>query len=241
MVVADIDVGGTCTLPVRTPSIASQDSEPCLRYHRRMAKTKLGILISGRGSNMQSIARACSSGEIPAEVSVVISNRADAAGLEWARGHGIDTAVFPHKDFENRKAHDGAIVGRLAEAGADWVCLAGYMRLLSSVLIDAYPNRILNIHPSLLPSFPGLHGQRDAYEYGVAVSGCTVHLVDLELDHGPIVVQRTVAVEGCADAEELAGRILVEEHRAYPEALKKLLTKPWSIGGRRIAFGGGAD
>jgi len=204
-----------------------------------MAKTKLGILISGRGSNMQSIARACSTGEIPAEVVVVVSNRADAAGLEWAATQGIATVVLPNKDFSSRETHDSAIVEQLASAGVEWVCLAGYMRLLSSMLIDAYPNRILNIHPSLLPSFPGLHGQRDAFEYGVAVSGCTVHLVDLELDHGPIVVQRTVPVDGCADADALASRILVEEHRAYPEALRRLLTEPWMIGGRRVVFGGG--
>jgi phosphoribosylglycinamide formyltransferase-1 len=202
--------------------------------------TQLGILISGRGSNMQSIARACSSGEIPAEVTVVVSNRADAAGLAWASARGIATAVLAHRDFASREAHDRAIVDRLAEAGVEWVCLAGYMRLLSPVLIDAYPHRILNIHPSLLPSFPGLHGQRDAFEYGVAVSGCTVHFVDLELDHGPIVVQRTVAVEGCVDADALADRILVEEHRAYPEALRRLLTEPWSINGRRVVFGAAA-
>jgi phosphoribosylglycinamide formyltransferase-1 len=203
--------------------------------------TKLGILISGRGSNMQSITRACTTGAIPAEVVVIVSNRADAAGLEWAAANGIATVVLPNKDFDSREAHDRAIVEQLAAAGVEWVCLAGYMRLLSSVLIDAYPNRILNIHPSLLPSFPGLHGQRDAFEYGVAVSGCTVHLVDIDLDHGPIVVQRTVVVEGCTDAEELATRILVEEHRAYPEALVRLLTERWSIGGRRVVFGGGAD
>ncbi len=203
--------------------------------------TRLGILISGRGSNMQSIARACSTGEIPAEVAVVISNRADAAGLEWAATHGIATAVLPNKNFGSREIHDGAIVEQLEAAGVEWVCLAGYMRLLSSVLIDAFPNRILNIHPSLLPSFPGLHGQRDAFDYGVAVSGCTVHLVDLELDHGPIIVQRTVPVEGCADADALAARILIEEHRAYPNALKRLLTEPWSIGGRRVVFGRGVD
>lgn len=203
--------------------------------------TRLGILISGRGSNMQSIVRACTSGEIPAEVVVVISNRADAAGLEWAAANGIATEVLPHKNFENRAAHDGAIVGRLADAGVEWVCLAGYMRLLSSTLIDAYPNRILNIHPSLLPSFPGLHGQRDAFEYGVAVSGCTVHLVDLELDHGPIVVQRTVDVEGCDDADALAAKILLEEHRAYPDALRRLFSESWSIDGRRVVFGGVVD
>lgn len=185
---------------------------------------------------MQSIARACSSGEIPAEVAVVISNRADAEGLEWAAAHGIATSVYSHRDFESREAHDGAMVNRLEEAGVEWVCLAGYMRLLSSVLIEAYPNRILNIHPSLLPSFPGLHGQRDAFEYGVAVSGCTVHLVDIELDHGPIVVQRTVPVEGCGDAEALSNRILDEEHRAYPEALRRLLSEPWVLDGRRVTF-----
>jgi len=198
--------------------------------------TKLGILISGRGSNMQSIVRSCSSGEVPAEVAVVISNRADAAGLDWAADHDIPTAVFSHKEFDTREAHDDAIVRSLTDAGVEWVCLAGYMRLLSQAFIAAYPMRILNIHPSLLPSFPGLHGQRDAFVYGVFVSGCTVHFVDLELDHGPIVVQRTVPVEGCSDADALADRILVEEHRAYPEALARLLSERWSIQGRRVMF-----
>ncbi len=190
---------------------------------------------------MQSIARACAAAEIPAEVAVVISNRHDAAGLEWAAANGIPTAVLSHKDFDNREAHDGAIVERLVDAGVEWVCLAGYMRLLSAAFIEAFPNRVLNIHPSLLPSFPGLHGQRDAFEYGAAVSGCTVHLVDVDLDHGPIVVQRAVAVEGCATAEALADRILVEEHRAYPLAIKRLLTEPWDLEGRRVAFGAGSD
>lgn len=198
--------------------------------------TKLGILISGRGSNMKSIARACASGDVPAEVAVVISNQGDAAGLAWAAEQGIATAVLPHQNFKTREAHDEAMVQRLAEAEVEWVCLAGYMRLLSRVFIDAYPMRILNIHPSLLPSFPGLHGQRDAFEYGVAVSGCTVHLVDLDLDHGPIVVQRAVPVEGCGDAQALADRILKEEHVAYPEALRRLLTERLVIKGRRVVF-----
>ncbi len=202
---------------------------------------KLGILISGRGSNMQSIVVACGSGEVPAEVAVVISNRSDAAGLQWATEHGIPTAVLSHKDFDTRADHDGAIVERLAEAGVEWVCLAGYMRLLSQAFIDSFPSRILNIHPSLLPSFPGLHGQRDAYEYGVAVSGCTVHIVDLELDHGPIVVQRSVPLEGCADADALADRILIEEHKAYPSALARLTGEDWSIDGRRLVFHGSRD
>ncbi len=202
-----------------------------------MAKTKLGVLISGRGSNMQSIVRACRSGEIPAEVALVVSNRSEAAGLDWASDQGIPTVVLSHGDFDSREDHDAAIVGELRRHGAEWVCLAGYMRLLSRRFIEAFPNRILNIHPSLLPSFPGLHGQRDAFEYGVKVSGCTVHLVDLELDHGPIVVQRAVEVEGCDSADALADRILVDEHLAYPEALRRLLTEPWSIAGRRVVFG----
>jgi phosphoribosylglycinamide formyltransferase-1 len=215
------------------PSTVPDES---FEYHPVMALPKLAILISGRGSNMQAIVAACQDGRVPAEVALVVSNRADAAGLEWALGRGIDTAVLPHGDFETREAHDEAIIGRLTEVGIDWICLAGYMRLLSTVFVDAFPNRILNIHPSLLPAFPGLHGQRDAFDYGVAVSGCTVHLVDVELDHGPIVTQRTVRVEGCEDAVSLAERILKEEHVAYPEALKCLLTRSWRIDGRRLVF-----
>jgi phosphoribosylglycinamide formyltransferase-1 len=201
-----------------------------------MARTRLGILISGRGSNMMAIVAACEAGTVPAEVAIVVSNRADAPGLAWAEEHGLSTAVLPHRDFPDREAHDRAIVDRLQRAGVDWVCLAGYMRMLSKPFIAAYPSRILNIHPALLPSFPGLHGQRDALEWGVKVSGCTVHLVDLELDHGPIVVQRAVAVEDGDDADALAARILEQEHVAYPEALAKLLSLPWRIDGRRIVF-----
>jgi len=202
-----------------------------------MASTRLGILISGTGSNMKSIVAACEAGEVPAEVGVVISNRVDAPGITWATEHGLETAVLSHRDFADREAHDRAVVDRLQEAGADWVCLAGYMRLLSVVFVDAYPNRILNIHPALLPSFPGLHGQRQAWEYGVKVSGCTVHLVDLELDHGPIVIQRSVPVFSDDDEDLLSARILEQEHIAYPEALKALLTQSWSLDGRRVFFG----
>lgn len=201
-----------------------------------MAKTKLGILISGRGSNMKSIVAACESGEVPAQVALVISNKADAPGIGWAREHGLETAVLCHQDHSDREAHDRAVVARLREASVEWVCLAGYMRLLSAVFVQAYPLRILNIHPALLPAFPGLHGQRQACDYGVKVSGCTVHLVDLELDHGPIVVQRTVPVLDDDDEDRLAARILVEEHRAYPEALHRLLAGPWRIVGRRVVF-----
>jgi phosphoribosylglycinamide formyltransferase-1 len=202
-----------------------------------MALTKLAILISGTGSNMKSIVAACEAGEVPAEVAIVISNRADAPGIEWAAEHGLETAVLSHKDFADREAHDLAIVELLREAGVEWVCLAGYMRLLSAVFVDAYPNRVLNIHPALLPSFPGLHGQRQAWEFGVKVSGCTVHIVDLELDHGPIVVQRTVPVLDGDDEDRLAARILEQEHMAYPEALQALLSRPWSLQGRRVVFG----
>ena len=202
------------------------------------ASVKLGILISGRGSNMMAIAAACEAGEVPAEVAIVVSNRADAPGIAWAQRRGLVTAVLSHREFPDREAHDRAIVERLQRSGVEWVCLAGYMRLLSRPFIAAYPSRVLNIHPSLLPSFPGLHGQRDALEWGVRVSGCTVHLVDLELDHGPIVVQRTVTVEDADDEETLAARILEQEHRAYPEALGRLLTEPWRVQGRRVVFRG---
>jgi len=201
-----------------------------------MAPTRLGILISGTGSNMKSIVASCEAGEVPAEVTIVISNRADAPGIEWAAEHGLETAVLSHRDFADREAHDRAVVERLCEAEVEWVCLAGYMRLLSAVLVDAFPNRILNIHPALLPSFPGLHGQQQAWEHGVKVSGCTVHLVDLELDHGPIVVQRTVPVLEGDDEDRLAARILEQEHMAYPEALEALLTRGWSLHGRRVMF-----
>ena len=204
-----------------------------------MDRTKLGILISGRGSNMMAIVAACEAGTVPAEVAVVISNRADAPGIAWARERGLATAVLPQRDFPDREAHDRAIVSRLQQAGVEWVCLAGYMRLLSRAFIAAYPSRVLNIHPALLPSFPGLHGQQDALEWGAKVSGCTVHLVDVELDHGPIVVQRAVPVDDADDVDTLSARILEQEHHAYPEALAKLLTRPWRLDGRRVVFGAG--
>ena len=203
-----------------------------------MALTKLGILISGRGSNMMSIVAACEAGTVPAEVVVVISNRGDAPGISWAHEHGLATAVISHRDFADREDHDRAIVARLQRAEVEWVCLAGYMRLLSRPFIEAYANRILNIHPALLPSFPGLHGQRDALRWGVKISGCTVHLVDLELDHGPIVVQRAVEVQDGDDEEALSTRILAQEHQAYPEAIRKLICAPWRLDGRRVVFGG---
>jgi len=198
--------------------------------------TKLGVLISGRGSNMMSIVAACNAGDLPAEVALVVSNTATAAGIAWATEQGLATAVLSHKDFEDREAHDRAVVERLRGAEVEWVCLAGYMRLLSRIFVEAFRNRILNIHPALLPSFPGIHGQRDALDWGVKVSGCTVHLVDEELDHGPIVVQREVPVADDDDEESLAARILEQEHQAYPEALRLLLMRPWRVDGRRLRF-----
>jgi len=202
-----------------------------------MALPKLGILISGTGSNMKSIVAACEAGEVPAEVAVVVSNREEAPGLQWAAEHGLATAMFSHRDFKDREAHDRAVVERLREAEVEWVCLAGYMRLLSAYFVDAFRERILNIHPALLPSFPGLHGQRQALEYGVKVAGCTVHFVDLELDHGPIVVQRAVEVLEGDDEDSLAQRILEQEHIAYPEALQFVLSERWRIETRRVVRG----
>jgi phosphoribosylglycinamide formyltransferase-1 len=203
-----------------------------------MDTTRLGILISGRGSNMKSIVRACAAGTVPAEVALVVSNRGDAPGLEWARQHGLQTAVLSHRSYSSREDHDRAIVARLRESGVEWVCLAGYMRLLSPVFVGAFPARILNIHPSLLPAFPGLHAQQQAWNHGVRVSGCTVHLVDVELDHGPIVVQRAVEVRHDDTIESLEERILLQEHLAYPEAIRSLLELSWRVEGRRIVFQG---
>ncbi len=202
-----------------------------------MALPRLGILISGGGSNMKSIVAACEAGTVPAEVAVVISNRADAPGLAWAHEHGLTTALLPHGDYSSREAHDRAVVERLREAAVEWVCLAGYMRLLSAVFVETFRDRILNIHPALLPSFPGLHGQHQAWAYGVKVAGCTVHFVDLELDHGPIVVQRAVPVLPDDDEDSLARRILEQEHIAYPEALRLVLSAGWRFEDRRVVVG----
>ncbi|MEM8961126.1 MAG: phosphoribosylglycinamide formyltransferase [Acidobacteriota bacterium] len=197
------------------------------------AVTPIAVLLSGRGSNFVAIADAIDRGEIPARIVLVLSNIAGAGGIERARERGLEAVEIPHKGMR-RVAHEELVLEALRAAGAEWVCLAGYMRLLSPLLVRAYPRRIVNIHPSLLPAFPGLEAQRQALEWGVRVSGCTVHLVDEELDHGPIVVQRTVDVLPDDDAHRLAARIIVEEHRAYPEALRLLLSDTWRLDGRRI-------
>ena len=184
---------------------------------------RLGVLISGRGSNLQAIIDAIKAGRLKATVAIVISNRADALGLDKARAAGIETLVLPQSAYSTREEYDQVLVQHLQERQVDLVCLAGFMRLLSHVFIDAFPNAVLNVHPSLLPAFPGLDAQRQAWEHGVRVSGATVHLVTVDLDAGPIVEQAAVPV--CADdtPETLAARILVEEHRIYPQAIARIL------------------
>jgi phosphoribosylglycinamide formyltransferase-1 len=184
---------------------------------------RIGVLISGRGSNLQAIIDAIRGGRLDAEIAVVISNRADALGLERAREARLATRCISHRDFATRDDFDRAIVAELRAHHVGLVCLAGFMRLVGASLLDAFPNAILNIHPSLLPAFPGVNAQQQALEHGVKVSGVTVHLVSAELDGGPIVVQRTVPVLDDDTVSTLAERILVEEHRAYPEAIARVL------------------
>lgn len=195
----------------------------------------LGILLSGRGSNFQALQLAVARGDIPGEIVVVASNVEGAPGIDTARSLGLQTVVLPHAGLKRRE-HDLRVVDALRSAGAEWVCLAGYMRILSPAFVEAFPERIVNIHPSLLPSFPGLHAQQQAWDYGVRVSGCTVHLVDDGLDSGPIVAQAAVDAEGCADADELSARILEQEHVLYPAAMTRLLGEAWRVEGRRVVF-----
>jgi len=194
----------------------------------------LGILLSGRGSNFEAIAKNVAAGRVPnARVAVVISNRADAGGIETARRLGLNALVIPSKG-RHRDEHDREVVSALQRHKVDVVCLAGYMRLLSPWFVRQFPHRILNIHPSLLPAFPGLEAQEQAFAYGVKVSGCTVHFVDEELDHGPIIVQKTVPVLDTDDEHSLAARILEQEHIAYSEAINIVLEGRFEIVGRRL-------
>jgi phosphoribosylglycinamide formyltransferase-1 len=193
----------------------------------------LGILLSGRGSNFEAIADNVASGKLDATIAVVISNRADAPGIESARRRGLKALVIPSKG-RVREEHDREMVAALQQNQVDLVCLAGYMRLLSPWFVQQFPNRILNIHPSLLPAFPGLDAQKQAFEYGVKVSGCTVHFVDADLDHGAIILQKTVPVLDTDDDHTLAGRILEQEHIAYTEAIRIVLEGKYHIMGRRI-------
>ena len=197
------------------------------------SKAKLGILLSGRGSNFLAIADNIAQGKLTGcEIAVVISNKVDAPGLEAARSLGLKAVAIEARG-RKRAEHDEEIIACLREHGVDLVCLAGYMRLLSPGFVQAFPQRILNIHPSLLPAFPGLDAQEQAFDYGVQVAGCTVHFVDEELDHGVIVLQKTVPVLEGDDAHTLSARILEQEHIAYSEAIARVLSGKYKVEGRR--------
>jgi phosphoribosylglycinamide formyltransferase-1 len=198
--------------------------------------TRLGILLSGRGSNFEAIADHVAAGDLDAEIAVVISNRPDAPGLEAARRRGLPAVAIPSKGLD-REVYDRMAIEELRGRGVELVCLAGFMRLLSATFVRAFPNRILNIHPSLLPSFPGLDAQHQALEHGVRVSGCTVHFVDEYLDAGPILAQAPVPVLDTDTVETLAARILKEEHRIYSEALRTVIGGNYRIEGRRVILG----
>jgi phosphoribosylglycinamide formyltransferase 1 len=194
----------------------------------------LAVLISGRGSNLQAIIDAIAAGTLDARIAVVISNRPEAAGLERARRAGIETLCVGHRAYPTREDYDRALVEHLRARGVGLVCLAGFMRLLSPVFIQAFPTAILNIHPSLLPAFPGLDAQHQAWAYGVKLAGATVHFVDCDLDAGPIVLQRAVPVLEDDTPDTLSARILDEEHKLYPEAISLVLDGGWRVEGRRF-------
>jgi phosphoribosylglycinamide formyltransferase-1 len=200
-------------------------------------KRRIGVLLSGRGSNFEALADSVSGGRIPnAEIAIVVSNKPDALGLERAKTRGIPSRLIPSRGLE-REAYDRQVVAVLQEHKVELVCLAGYMRLLSPYFVSAFPQRILNIHPSLLPSFPGLESQRNALEHGVKFAGCTVHFVDENLDAGPIILQAVVPVQDTDDEHALSARILKEEHRIYSEAVKIVLEGNYHIEGRRVLHG----
>jgi len=199
---------------------------------------RIGVLLSGRGSNFEALAESCAGGRIPnAEIALVVSNREGAPGIERARSRGIPVRVIPSKGLE-RETYDRQVAAALEEARVELVCLAGYMRLLSPFFVARFSGRILNIHPSLLPAFPGLEAQRQALEHGVKWSGCTVHFVDENLDAGPIIVQATVPVRDDDTVESLSARILAEEHRIYTEAVRIVLDGRYRIEGRRVLLAG---
>jgi len=195
---------------------------------------RIGVLLSGRGSNFEALADSVAAGRIPnAEIALILSNRGAAAGIDRAKARGLNARVIPSKGLE-RETYDRQVVAALNKAKVDLICLAGYMRLLSPYFVAAFPQRILNIHPSLLPSFPGLEAQKQALEYGVKLAGCTVHFVDENLDAGPIILQSVVPVEDGDTEETLSARILKEEHRIYTEAVKLVLEGSYKILGRRV-------
>jgi phosphoribosylglycinamide formyltransferase-1 len=196
----------------------------------------IGVLISGRGSNLQALIDAVADGQLDARIAIVISNRASAAGLGRASAAGIETLIIDHRGFASRDDFDRAVASELVRRGVRLVCLAGFMRLVGAPLLEAFPNAVLNIHPSLLPAFPGVEAQRQALDHGVKVTGATVHLVTGELDAGPIVLQASVPVRDDDSIETLSARILVEEHRLYPAAVQLTLDGNWSLTGRRLTL-----
>lgn len=200
--------------------------------------TPIAILISGRGSNMRAIVKAIAAGTLNATVRVVVSNRAEAPGLDWARSQGLATLVLSHRDFPTREAYDAGLVSALRAHGADLVCLAGFMRVLGPTFCDAFPSAILNVHPSLLPAFPGVDAQRQAFEYGVKVTGVTVHFVTPALDAGPIIRQEAVVVRDDDTVETLSARLLAVEHRLFPEAVQSVIRGGWQLDARRVIRSG---
>jgi phosphoribosylglycinamide formyltransferase-1 len=196
------------------------------------------VLISGRGSNLEALVRAVRDGRLLARIGIVISNTAEAGGLAIARDSGIETAVLSHRAYPSRDAHDRALADALRQRQVRLVCLAGFMRRLGPSFCEAFPHAVVNIHPSLLPAFPGLDAQRQAVDHGVKVSGATVHFVTSELDAGPIIAQRAVPVLDTDTPEALSGRVLAVEHDIYAEAVQRVLWEPWRIVGRRVIFGG---
>jgi phosphoribosylglycinamide formyltransferase-1 len=199
-----------------------------------MTSRHIAVLISGRGSNLQALIEAIAAGRLDARIAVVISNRPGAQGLERARAADIETVTLNHREYPSRDAFEEALVSELRARGVALVCLAGFMRLLGHTFLDAFPGAILNVHPSLLPAFPGVDAQRQAFDYGTKVAGATVHFVTSELDSGPIVMQSPVSILEDDTPETLAARILLEEHRLYPEAVGRVLAGGWTIEGRRF-------
>jgi len=207
-------------------TVGSDPSQPAARV--------IGVLISGRGSNLQALIDAIAERRLDARIGLVISNRADAGGIERARAAGIETIVIDHRGFATRDDFDRGLVDALQARGVTLVCLAGFMRLVGTPLLEAFPNRILNVHPSLLPAFPGIDAQRQALDHGVKIAGATVHLVTGELDGGPIVLQAAVPVRDDDTVETLSARILIQEHRIYPDAAGLILDRGWRVQGRRF-------
>lgn len=196
--------------------------------------TVLGVLISGSGTNLQSIIDSIENGVVNANIACVISNKADAYGLERARKHNIPTIVLNHRDYHSREAYDTAMVEKLKDHGVELVVLAGFMRIITTTFLEAFPHRVMNIHPALLPAFPGIHAQKQAVDYGVKVSGCTVHFVDAGTDTGPIILQAVVPVHHDDTEETLSEKIRKEEHRLYPEAIGLYAKGKLSVNGRKV-------